>query len=118
MVTIKATCPTCGEVSLGPADIDLYVDRGNSDGSAYSFECPHCRAHVRKPADDRVIRLLVSGGVQARPETRPRAPERVADSVRQAPALTPDDLLDFHELISLDDWFQRLTDPGRDQGGG
>lgn len=114
MVTIKATCPACGEVSLGPADIDLYVDRGGPHGSAYSFDCPHCRSRVRKPADDRVVRLLVSGGVQARRETRPRRLEQVADSVRTAPALTPDDLLDFHELIAVDDWFQRLVDTGRD----
>ncbi len=118
MVTIKATCPACGEVSLGPDDIDLYVDRGDPDGSAYSFDCPHCRAHVRKPADDRVVRLLVSGGVHARRERRPRSPERVADWVREAPALTPDDLLDFHELIALDGWVQRLTDPGHDEDGG
>jgi hypothetical protein len=118
MVTIKATCPACGEVSLGPADIELYVDRGDPDGSAYSFDCPHCRSRVRKPADGRVVRLLVSGGVQARQEERPRPLERVAGSVRTAPALTRDDLLAFHELLAVDGWFQRLADTGQDDESG
>ena len=33
MTTIKATCPTCGEVALTPDDIELRVDDSATDGS-------------------------------------------------------------------------------------
>ena len=33
--------------------------------SYYAFACPSCREEVRKPADDHVISLLMSGGVRA-----------------------------------------------------
>ena len=50
MTTIKATCPTCGEVALTPDDIELRVDQDRTEGSFYGFECPRCTAQVRKPA--------------------------------------------------------------------
>lgn len=104
MTTIKATCPTCGEVSLTPADIDLWVDPGDAQGSSYSFQCPECAAVVRKPADERVVRLLVSGGVDPR---QPEPPRTLGERFER-PALTHDDLLDFHALLERDDWFDRL----------
>ncbi|WP_205745774.1 hypothetical protein [Egibacter rhizosphaerae] len=103
MTTIKATCPHCGEVSLTPADIDLRVDPGEPEDASYGFVCPDCAAAVRKPADQRIVRLLVSGGVEVRdPEPEPLE-QRPA-----APPLTRDDLLDFHRLLESDDWFQQL----------
>lgn len=102
MTTIKATCPSCGEVALTPTEIELRVDEDNPAGSYYGFTCPHCDAGIRKPADDRVVRLLVSGGVPA----LPAAP--VLTARFDHPPLTPDDLLDFHELLSQDNWFDLL----------
>lgn len=105
MTTIKATCPDCGEVSLAPTDIDLRVDPSGTHEASYSFRCPECTDTVRKPADDRVVRLLVSGGVSTqRPAgAEPRLAERFT-----GPALTYNDLLDFHELLARSDWFDRL----------
>ena len=42
MTTIKATCPTCGEVGLTPRDIDLRVDETGEEESFYAFTCPTC----------------------------------------------------------------------------
>src|SRR3954453_18969562 len=61
MTTIKASCPTCGEVELTSADITLMVC-SHAPLSYYAFFCPTCMDEVRKPADDHVISLLVSGG--------------------------------------------------------
>ncbi|CAN5834414.1 MAG: hypothetical protein H0V93_13805 [Euzebyales bacterium] len=103
MTTIKATCPTCGEVTLTPEDIELRVDQADAGDSSYAFGCPACGHTVRKPADERVVRLLVSGGVQ------PLAVELLR--MRFAwPALTHDDLLDFHTLLQGDDWLAHLLD--------
>ena len=112
MTTIKATCPTCGEVTLTPVDIDLRVDPHGVETSSYGFCCPHCTAQVRKPADERIVRLLVSGGVEA------LAPHQGSDEAAHhtaAPPLVPDDLLDFHKLLQRDDWFDHLLSVGSDR---
>lgn len=104
MTTIRATCPTCGEVGLTPEDIDLRVDEHGIE-SFYAFDCPACYSNVRKPADERVVALLLSGGVEKRtPEPTPRAPEPRFPW----PALSYDDLLDFHALLETDGWFELL----------
>lgn len=104
MTTIKATCPTCGEVGLTPDEVELRVARSERVDSYYAFTCPTCMDEVRKPADRRVVRLLVSGGVAVHDiEDRIRLGERAT-----GPALTHDDLLDFHTLLATDDWFDRV----------
>lgn len=109
MTTIKATCPTCGEVALTPDDIELRVDDSGTDTSFYGFACPSCAAAVRKPADERVVRLLVSGGVPALPVEAEAARVRLRDRFDHA-RLTHDDLLDFHQALAEDSWFERLLD--------
>ncbi len=101
MTTIRATCPTCGEVGLTPDEIDLRVDPAGSDPSYYAFNCPMCVTVVRKPADDRIVRLLASGGVEIRQLINPSAR-------RPGPKLVHDDLIDFHNLLGTDDWFDEL----------
>ncbi len=98
MTTIKASCPTCGEVELTPADVSLVVC-SHAALSYYSFACPGCTVQVRKPADDHVVSLLVSGGV---PATVWEVPAEALEP-RTGPALTYDDLLDLAiELESTD----------------
>lgn len=104
MTTIKATCPTCGEVELTPDDIELRVCN-YAPASYYHFDCPSCLEDIRKPADDRVVQLLISGGVHAVVWDYP------AEAVDRpdGPPLTHDDLLDFHLLLERPDWFDRLA---------
>jgi len=90
MTTIKASCPTCGEVELTPADVSLMVC-SHAPLSYYAFGCPGCLDEVRKPADDHIVSLLVSGGVPARVWDLPGE----ALEPKQGPRLTYDDLLDF-----------------------
>ena len=104
MTTIKATCPSCGEVELKPDDIELRVCT-HAPASYYVFGCPSCRDPIQKPADDRVIQLLISGGVRALVWELPSEVLEVHDG----PALTHDDLLDFHLLLERADWFEQLA---------
>lgn len=90
MTTIKASCPTCGEVELTPADVSLMVC-SHAPLSYYAFCCPTCREEVRKPADDHVVSLLVSGGVPASVWDLPGE----ALELHGGPCLSYDDLLDF-----------------------
>ena len=109
MTTIRATCPTCGEVGLTPDEIELRVDGADATSSFYAFACPSCFGTVRKPADERVVRLLISGGVEVleMAATGP-APRRLSERY-DGPAISHDDLLDFHALLSGDNWFSELT---------
>lgn len=93
MTNIRATCPTCGEVDLTADDIDLWIAK-NEDDSIYVFDCPSCVERVKKPADSRIIRLLLSGGVKANMIEASPDPE--------LPAFTYDDLLDFHVMLESD----------------
>lgn len=90
MTTIKASCPTCGEVELTPDDVSLMVC-SHAPLSYYAFDCPSCQCEVRKPADDHIVSLLVSGGVPARVWDLPGE----ALEPKEGPRLTYDDLLDF-----------------------
>jgi len=103
VTTIKATCPGCGEVELTPDDIELRVCT-HAPASYYVFECPMCHTPIQKPADDRVIQLLISGGVKA---IVWELPSEVLEA-HEGPAFTKDDLLDFHLLLEQPNWFEQL----------
>lgn len=71
MTTIKTTCEFCGDVELGPDDLALELDPGRSEGT-YRFECPLCIRVQRRPANSRVVSILLATGV--RYEVTPPAP--------------------------------------------
>jgi hypothetical protein len=106
VTTIKASCPTCGEVELTSADITLMVC-SYAPLSYYAFDCPSCLDEVRKPADDHVISLLMSGGVQA---TVWEVPEEALEP-KLGPSLTYDDLLDLVLALDGDDFLAPRATP-------
>ena len=113
MTTIRATCPECGEVDLTPDDIRLTVIRGEGlpigPDSHYTFRCPGCEQPVNKPADERIARLLTTGGVSVTVvEDRSDLPGH-PESPIVGPGFTYDDLLDFHLLLAGDGWFELLN---------
>jgi hypothetical protein len=98
MTTIKASCPSCGEVELTSEDIRLRVCN-HGPLSYYTFTCPACVEEIRKPADDHIVSLLMSGGVHAEVWDVPAE----ALEPRSGDALGYDDLLDFLLQLSRDD---------------
>ncbi len=104
MTTIKASCPSCGEVELTPADVTLMVC-SHAPLSYYAFECPDCLVEVRKPADDHVVSLLVSGGVPAQVWDLPAE----ALEERTGPRLSYDDLLDFALHLGTSDFLSAVA---------
>lgn len=108
MTTIKATCPTCGEVDLTAEDVLLRIAAG-AGSNTYGFSCPDCGDFVEKPADDRIVRLLLSGGVIP---TLVHIPAEALER-RDGPPLNYDDLLDFHQLLGREDWIEDLLGPRR-----
>lgn len=117
MTKIRATCPDCGEVDLAPVDIELRIVRDGDgevgEGSNYRFDCPTCATTVTKPADERIARLLATGGVEISIQrrevlvgaSRPPHPEMPGTGA----ALTYDDLLDLHLALERTDWFDEMS---------
>ncbi len=105
MTTIRATCPDCGEVEMEARAITLNVRDEDGEGT-YSFTCPVCSESVEKPADRKVVMLLLSAGVDV---TRIDTPVLTAELRPEGPPLTADDLIDFHFLLEGEDWFRQLA---------
>ena len=105
MTTIKATCPTCGEVELTADDLTLMVCN-QAPLSYYAFRCPRCVEEVRKPADDHIISLLVSGGVRA---TNWAVPAEALEA-HSGPAISYDELLDFALTMERTEYLAALAE--------
>jgi hypothetical protein len=109
MTTIKASCPSCGDVELRSPEVRLAVCTLPAL-SYYAFCCPSCATEVRKPANDQVVSLLVAGGIT------PKLWEMPAEMLepRLAAPLTYDELLDFVlELGAVDDLAALAAAPAR-----
>ena len=98
MATIKTSCPMCGDVDLASSKVTLTICSFKA-WSFYSFICPECRNRVEKPANDMVITLLSSGGVE---RATWHVPAEIFDP-RPNGALTFDDLLDFSNQLAETD---------------
>lgn len=62
MTTIKTTCSRCGDIHLTPADLALELNP-NQDEGTYRFSCPSCNMLQRRPANARVVSVLLATGV-------------------------------------------------------
>jgi hypothetical protein len=103
MATIRATCAECGDVELTTADVRVRVCLEDNAGT-YNFRCPHCQMAVVKPAEPRIVDLLAASGVEV---SMWRLPAELYEA-HSGPRIDHDDLLDFHELIESDAWFDEL----------
>jgi endogenous inhibitor of DNA gyrase (YacG/DUF329 family) len=104
MASIQTPCPDCGrEAHLDPAVVAV-LPGSESSVAHYAFVCPRCEAPVVKTADAHAVRLLrtarasVAGATECVLARHPEAPGAGA-------AFTPDDLIDFHQLLTTDGWF-------------
>lgn len=104
VATIKASCPTCGDVELTTRDVQVLLCATTNEGS-YAFRCPACRVAVSKPAEPRIVDVLVASGVRL---SVWQLPAELEEEHTGAP-ISYDDLLEFHFEIKGDDWFERLT---------
>jgi len=105
MTTVRAQCPTCGDISLGIGDLTVRICADGVTPGAYRFRCPACGEAVTRTASERIVDLLVSAGAAQEPWSWPaELRERPT-----GPPLTPDDLLDLHVMLDDDNWFEGLV---------
>jgi hypothetical protein len=105
VTTIRASCPTCGDVELTVKDVTVRVCAEDNSGT-YSFVCPECTVAVSKPAEPRIVDLLVSSGVRM---SVWHLPAEMFEPRAAGEVISHDDLLDFHEMLEDDGWFSRLS---------
>ena len=90
---------------MSPESILLSVRDTAGEGS-YRFSCPTCMNTIEKPADRKVVALLLSAGVELDDELGVAAEEPALENDiephRPGPALTIDDLINFHFLLQDD----------------
>jgi hypothetical protein len=104
MTTIRTTCPQCGEVDMTPEAILLSIRDRAGEGS-YRFACPTCQNTIEKPADRKVVALLLSAGVELAEPAHAIVsdePEATPERHRTGPPFTTDDLISFHFLLKDD----------------
>jgi uncharacterized Zn finger protein len=104
VATIRASCPTCGDVELTSRQVLVRVCAADNQGS-YVFRCPDCTMAVSKLADPKIVDLLVSSGVDL---TVWQPPAELGEAHAGA-AITYDDLLEFHYAVQQDGWLERLV---------
>ena len=101
---IKASCHDCGDVELAVHDLEVRVCTTDAQGT-YVFRCPSCLMSVAKPAEQRVVEMLVASGVSL---VEWDLPAELFEHRAGAP-ISHDDLIDFHHLLQDDDWFDALV---------
>lgn len=102
---IKASCHDCGDVELKVDDLLVRVCTTDTQGT-YVFRCPTCHMSVSKPAEPRIVDLLVASGVELVEWSMPAE----LNEPHQGAPISHDDLIDFHRLLQGDAWFDALAD--------
>jgi protein tyrosine phosphatase (PTP) superfamily phosphohydrolase (DUF442 family) len=94
MTTIRTSCSLCGDVELVPSDLSLELVAANGTGS-YLFVCPHCEEEQRRPANHRVVSILLATGV--------------AYQVVDDDPITEEEISHFAQALNRGDWQQQLS---------
>lgn len=88
---IRASCPTCGDVELTTRDVRVLLC-STTYQSSYAFQCPSCRVAVSKPAEPRVVDVLLASGITLSVWHLPGE----LDEPHSGSPISYDDLLEFH----------------------
>jgi hypothetical protein len=101
---IKASCHDCGDVELRVGDLEVRVCTQDEQGT-YVFRCPTCQMSVVKPAEQRIVEMLVATGV---PLVEWELPAELFE-LHTGDPISHDDLIDFHHLLQSDGWFEAVV---------
>ena len=104
---IKASCQDCGDVELRIDDVRVRVCT-EAEAGTYVFRCPACQMSVVKPAEPRIVDMLVASGVEL---VQWALPAELFE-LHPGEPITHDDLIDFHGLLQQDSWFDSLLAQG------
>jgi predicted RNA-binding Zn-ribbon protein involved in translation (DUF1610 family) len=102
VATVRASCPSCGDIETTTRAVQV-LRCASTGSSSYAFVCPACHLRVAKDASEHVVSLLTDAGVEVVSWT---LPAELAEAKRGA-AVTHDDLLGFHFALQDPGWLER-----------
>ncbi len=94
MTTIRTTCVLCGDVELIPNELSLELTAMSGTGT-YIFECPECGDQQRRPANHRVVSILLATGV-------------AYEVLEEQGPITEAEISRFSDEIDRADWSEQL----------
>ena len=94
MTTIRTTCALCGDVELMPIELTLELTAVSGTGT-YAFSCPECGDQQRRPANHRVVSILLATGV-------------AYDVSDERPQITESEISAFTADLDKADWAEQL----------
>ena len=114
MIEIQSVCDECGsELTLDPTDLLLLLPTEEADNRTARLVhgCELCGATTVRAIEARLGTVLIARGVPSLPdlELQPAEvphPENPPDGDRWS----ADDLIELHELLARDDWYEGLID--------
>jgi hypothetical protein len=94
MTTIRTTCRHCGDVELTPLDLTLELEPQGDTGQ-YRFSCPFCDFIQRRPANGRVVSILLAAGV-------------VYEVTAYGGPITEEEIASFRCALDRVDWYSEI----------
>lgn len=111
---IRTSCPHCAvSIWLRPQEVKLALEpTAETHAGRYAFLCPACSRIPVQKADGQLVRRLRAWGVEVVTGQHEQlgTPGDHPETASNGPPLTHDDLLDLHELLQTDRWFDDLLD--------
>jgi len=97
VVWCRATqrCSRCGDVELTTSDVGLELESEGGEGR-YRFACPFCGMTERRPANHRVVSILLATGV-------------TYEIVPVGSPITEHEIARFVRELDQGDWFSELA---------
>ena len=95
MTTIRTTCDLCGDVELTTSDIRLELAPAATTGN-YRFVCPFCTQVQRRPANTRVVSILLATGVEY-------------EIIDPSSPITEEEISAFVTALDHEDWYSQIT---------
>lgn len=95
MTTIRTTCSICGDVELFPTQLSLELTALSGTGN-YLFACPECGDTQRRPANHRVVSILLATGVSY-------------EVIDELGPITEAEITRFSAELDRPDWAQQLS---------
>ena len=113
MTTASIECPRCGTPSMVPVDallVTVAVDEDDAQLAGYaSWLCASCTDLVASPVGWPSLLTLITEGAALLEEDSDDPLPPHPESPVNGPTLTRDDLLELHELLASETWFDALT---------
>jgi hypothetical protein len=116
MTRVTIQCPRCDTTTAVPLDALLVAlvdeDRDLELAADVGWLCQPCAALIHVPIDWAALLTLVTEGASLLTDEEPGDALSHPETPAHGPAFTSDDVLELHELLESDSWFELLAAGG------